>query len=117
MIKSAIPIFDSKDAAIAASECIAGTRGIKGEVSRATSVSYREIRRGLAELSGDKPDNVESSARIRKVGGGRKLAVEKNPELIKDLQALVEPSTLGDPCAPLLQPDSNRFFRKSSEKI
>jgi len=86
----------------AASECIGGGRGIKGEVSRATGVSYREIRRGLAELQGKTLDVKEMSGRIRKTGGGRKQAKESNPGLIKDIQALVEPSTLGDPCAPLL---------------
>ena len=86
----------------AASECLGGTRGIKGEVSRATGVSYREIRRGLSELRGETAKTEESPDRIRKVGGGRKRTKESNPALIDDLKALVEPSTLGDPCMPLL---------------
>ena len=85
----------------AAAECIGGWHGIKGEVSRATGVSYREIRRGLAELS-DVADTSESTERIRKEGGGRKRVKENNLILMKDLQMVFEASTLGDPCAPLL---------------
>ena len=85
----------------AASECLGGSRGIKGEVSRATGVSYREIKRGLAELH-EPFETAEAPGRIRKTGGGRKSLKESNPAITKDLQALVESSTLGDPCAPLL---------------
>ena len=85
----------------AASECLGGSRGIKGEVSRATGVSYREIQRGLAELH-EPFETTEAIGRIRKKGGGRKRLNESSPALTKDLQTLVESSTLGDPCAPLL---------------
>ena len=86
----------------AASECLCGSRGIKSEVSCATGVSYREIRRGLAELSCETSETMEPPDRIRKVGGGRKRLKDNSPSLMEDLQTLVEPSTLGDPCAPLL---------------
>jgi len=85
----------------AASECLGGSRGIKGEVSRATGVSYREIQRGLAELH-EPFETTEAIGRIRKKGGGRKRLNESSPALTKDLQTLVESSTLGAPCAPLL---------------
>ncbi len=40
--------------------------------------------------------------RIRRAGGGRKKKTIKDPTLIADLKALVEPVTRGDPMQPLL---------------
>jgi transposase len=39
--------------------------------------------------------------RIRKPGGGRKRATEKDQSLVTDLERLVEPTTRGDPESPL----------------
>jgi hypothetical protein len=63
--------------------------GIKGEVSKAAGVSYREIRRGLVELkesvSGDSP-----KTRIRLEGGGRKKQTDIDSSLMVKLEYLVE---------------------------
>jgi hypothetical protein len=48
------------------------------------------------ELAQDEP-----SARVRRPGAGRKLAIVKDPTLVEDLEALVEPTTRGDPESPL----------------
>jgi hypothetical protein len=50
------------------------------------------IGRGLKELAQDQP-----SERIRRPGAGRKPAILKDPSLLPDLEALVEPTTRGDP--------------------
>ena len=42
------------------------------------------------------------SGRTRRPGGGRKKLTETDPTLLADLQNLVEPTTRGDPMAPLL---------------
>ena len=99
----------------AASECLIGTHGIKGKVSRATGVSYREIRRGLSELKKEAPKEEEASDRIRNAGGGRKSVKNKTPELAKELKNLVEPSTLGDPCVPLLY--TSRSLSHSAKEL
>jgi hypothetical protein len=54
------------------------------------------IGRRLKELAWDEP-----SERIRRPGAGRKRAISKDPTLLRDLEALVEPTTRGDPESPL----------------
>jgi transposase len=68
-------------------------------VERATGISRSTIVRGLAEL--DVPDAPLEAERIRRPGGGRKRAVEKDASLRADLDALVEPTTAGSPDSPL----------------
>jgi transposase len=81
---------------VAAAEAEAlGPRGIS-LVSRSTGVSRRAIRQGIEELRQPAPSS-RGEARIRKSGGGRKKAVEKDPSLLADLERLVEPTTRGDP--------------------
>jgi hypothetical protein len=43
----------------------------------------------------------EPLERVRQPGAGRKTAVSKDPTLLRDLEALVEPTTRGDPESPL----------------
>src|SRR5438046_7100438 len=54
------------------------------------------IGRGLKELAQDEP-----SERVRRPGAGRKPTILKDPSLLADLEALVEPTTRGDPESPL----------------
>src|SRR5205814_2012450 len=54
------------------------------------------IGRGLKELAQDEP-----SERVRRPGAGRKPVIVKDPTLVADLEALVEPTTRGDPESPL----------------
>jgi len=85
---------------VAAAEAEAlGTRGIS-VVSRATGVSRQAIRRGMQELR-EPAQRRTGEVRIRKPGGGRKRATEKDSSLVADLERLVEPSTRGDPESPL----------------
>jgi transposase len=75
----------------------AGWGGISG-VARATGLSYSTIQRGLQELKTNRP---LAPGRIRRPGGGRKKAVDKDPTLLADLEGLVEPTASGDPMSPL----------------
>jgi len=85
---------------VAAAEVEAlGPRGIS-LVSRSTGVSRQAIRRGMQELR-EAAKSGSSGQRIRKPGGGRKKATEKDRSLIADLERLVEPTTRGDPESPL----------------
>jgi len=83
---------------VVGAESLALGRGGLSAVSRATGVSRRVIRQGLAELN---QPAVQAAGRVRRPGGGRKRMVEKEPLLAEDLERLVEPVTRGDPESPL----------------
>ena len=109
------PVLDerSRRRFAAAEACAAGRGGI-ALVSRITGVARSTINRGLAELgevaSGDMPRR-----RVRRAGGGRKKLSETDPTLLSDLQGLVEPTTRGDPQAPLLW--TSRSLRNLAEAL
>ena len=67
-------------------------------VAQATAISDRTIRNGICEL--DDPEALTSS-RQRKPGAGRRLREVEQPELIRALEALIEPGSRGDPMSPL----------------
>jgi len=76
-------------------EARAAGRGGQAAVARATGASATTIRRGLAELGA--PAATLARGRIRRPGGGRKRTVDLDPTLRRDLEALIEPVTRGDP--------------------
>jgi hypothetical protein len=80
-----------------------GWGGITG-VSKATGISRPTIRAGIAEVQSGAPaaEEVPQRRSIRRAGGGRRCLSESDPTLLKDLQALLESSTRGDPQSPLL---------------
>jgi hypothetical protein len=67
-------------------------------VHQATRLAVGTIRRGLSELQAK---DAPPTGRQRRLGGGRKTLVEKDPQLLPALLALVEPETRGDPMNPL----------------
>jgi len=83
---------------VAAESAAIGWGGISA-VSRATGVSRPVIRKGMAELK--QAVAGPPSGRVRRAGGGRKKAIERDPKLQQDLERLVEPVTRGDPQSPL----------------
>ena len=85
----------------AAAEALAAGRGGVTAVARVTGVARSTIDRGLAELRGDAAP-AAAPDRVRRKGGGRRPLVVTDPSLLADLKELVEPSTRGDPMAPLL---------------
>jgi len=82
----------------AATEARALGHGGIALVERATGVSRSTIHRGLQELEAGEALDPE---RTRRSGGGRRSSAEKDPALLVDLDALVEPTSLGDPDSPL----------------
>lgn len=78
---------------VAAESTAWGPGGISA-VSKATGISRQVIRQGLREL---KQSPTPPAGRIRRPGGGRKKARQKDPTLVADLEKLVEPTTRGDP--------------------
>lgn len=88
----------------AATEASALGRGGVALVSRATGLARNTINVGLREMSelekGARP--ALELTRSRRPGGGRKKTTDKDPTLVRDLRALVESTTRGDPESPLL---------------
>ena len=85
----------------AAAESAAHGRGGISLVARASGVFRRAIAVGLAELR-KKPDRSQRRRLpIRQKGGGRKKSSLKDPDLLLDLEKLLEPVTRGDPQSPL----------------
>ncbi len=68
-------------------------------VAQVAGVSETTVRRGESELeAGAGPMPV---GRVRRIGGGRSRAEERDPGLVPALLGLVEPDERGDPCSPL----------------
>lgn len=84
----------------AAAEAISIGHGGITVVSEATGVSRRAITQGCKEIENLSQGDL-SSQDIRKKGGGRKKATESQPELLPELEKLIEPYTRGDPESPL----------------
>jgi hypothetical protein len=74
-------------------------RGGVSLMARLTGLARSTIHRGLCDVR----DNVAAApGRIRKPGGGRKRKTLEDPTLLRDLKALVAPTTRGDAMRPLL---------------
>lgn len=84
-------------------------RGGVSQVAQATGLSRTTIYVGIKEL--ENQNQTVNRAQIRQPGGGRKLVEEIDLSLVKDLESLVEPTTLGDPESPL------RWTSKSGVKL
>ena len=84
--------------------CAAEARALgKGGVAiihQVTGVTPPTIYAGIRELK-KKPSRKKSHQRIRKKGGGAKSVLTKTPKILKELEALVEPTTKGDPQSSL----------------
>jgi len=82
-------------------------------VHRATGLDFKTIKKGVADLKEleKKKTPVKQNRRIRKEGGGRKSLRIENPTILKDLDALIEPTVRGDPMSGL------RLTCKSTRKL
>ena len=84
---------------VAAAEAEAIGFGGVTAVAQASGLSRGTVIRGMAEIkTAPKPARGQ---RIRRKGAGRKRTVDRDTTLKRDLEALVEPVTRGDPESPL----------------
>jgi len=84
----------------AATEATSLSYGGVSLVAKATGLSRTTIHAGIRELQEGRW-NVVAAGRSRKAGGGRKTLTFHNPDLLKALEKLVEPTTRGDRESPL----------------
>jgi transposase len=97
--KALTPVLDERTRRLlAAAESQAIGRGGISMVSKAVGISRPVIRQGVIEL---KDPGLLAAGRIRREGGGRKKAVDKDASIKSDLESLLESTTRGDPEAPL----------------
>jgi len=87
-----------------AAEAKAAGYGGTAAASRATGLAPSAIGRGLKELAAieERGGPALPKTRSRRPGGGRKKLEDKHPELLGELEKLVEATTRGDPESPLL---------------
>ena len=88
----------------AAAEALALGRGGVTAVATATALRRNTIAAGIRELQvggGAAVGTRPSEARVRAPGAGRKALTVHAPDLVRDLEALVEPVARGDPMSPL----------------
>jgi hypothetical protein len=91
-----------------ANEAIAIGLGGVSFVAVATGVSRTTITEGVKEIRGRKDVPKE---RVRRKGGGRKPKTERDENLKRDVEKLVEPHMRGEPECPL------KWTSKSTRKI
>jgi Rhodopirellula transposase DDE domain len=100
----------------AATEARSLGRGGVSTVAKAIGMSRTTIHAGLSDLKASAPTLVATSKthvrpRVRAAGGGRKKLADKDTSLLSDLDALVEPTSRGDPMSPL------RWTCKSTHRL
>lgn len=94
----------------AAAEARALGRGGITAVSAATGLSRTTLTQGLRTPQGP-PVPEGFPGRMRRTGGGRKAMTERDTTLLRDVEALVDPLTRGDPQSPL------RWTCKSTRRL
>jgi hypothetical protein len=93
------PLLDERARRLmAGSEALAIGRGGVAAVARATGLALTTVTRGVADVrAGERIDR----GRVRRPGAGRPPIEQRDPTLRADLEALIEPTTRGDPEPPL----------------
>jgi len=97
------PFLDERACRVwAAAEAAALGRGGVTQVARATGLARSTIYEGQRDLKEQQvSDPPRAPRRLRRAGGGRKDLTERDPTLVADLEALVDPLARGDPQSPL----------------
>lgn len=70
---------------------------VQPAVARLAEASESTVTRGREELA----RGAGVLGRVRRPGGGRKSAAERDPGLVAALESLIEPREVGDPVSPL----------------
>lgn len=96
------PVMDERTRRLwAATEAKALGHGGPTLVARATGIARSTLHLGLRALEHGAHRPVDLGHGVRRPGGGRKALTEHAPTLVTALEALVEPTSRGDPQCPL----------------
>jgi hypothetical protein len=87
--------------------------GGKSKIAQLSSVTRRTIAKGEKESL--KSENDASKSRIRKNGGGRKKSIEHQPEMLRAIEDIVAPHTMGNPMNPLMW--TSKSIRKITAEL
>jgi len=103
------PILDERTRRIvAANEAIGLGYGGISKVRLACGLSRKAIAKGIHEIqNGIQPPE----GKMRRTGAGRKSITEQDPSMMRALDQLIEPETIGDPESPL------RWLCKSTRSL
>jgi hypothetical protein len=113
-IEAVLPMLDERQRRIYLSaEAQSIGWGGKSRIARLSSVTRRTIAKGGAEPFVTKDATAKS--RIRKKGGGRKKAIEHQPEMLQAIENIVSPHTMGDPMNPLIW--TSKSIRKVAAEL
>lgn len=113
-IEAVLPMLNERQARIYLSaEAQSVGWGGKSKIAQLSSVTRRTIAKGEND-SFLKEDNA-TKTRIRKKGGGRKKSVEHQPGLLKAIEDLVSPHTMGNPMNPLIW--TSKSIRKITAEL
>ena len=74
--------------------------GGKAHIVELTGISYPTLMAGKADSENDE---VISSSRIRREGGGRKAITETYPNITEAIEKIIDGKTYGDPSKDLLK--------------
>ncbi len=92
-------LFENQKRWLAAQKANELGRGGIAEVMALTGLSRNTIKKGMQELESDQ--DLHLGGRVRRAGAGRKIATETNPELVSDIEKIINGSTAGDPMTNL----------------
>jgi len=82
-------------------------RGGVAAVARTAKMSRSTVQTAAGEVDA----GIDATPRVRRPGGGRKKAIDKEPDLLLELDDLVSPESRGDPMSPL------RWTLKSTRQL
>src|SRR5665213_2010273 len=98
-----LPILNEKQTRfILAAEAKSMGRGGLSKVSSLSGISRVTLNLGIKELASMGTEDVIKNERVRRQGGGRKKETDKNSEIEKVVEQIVNPHTMGDPMKSLL---------------
>lgn len=113
-IETVLPILDERQRRVYLSaEAQSIGWGGKSRIAVLSSVTRRTIAKGETESYVTMDDSTKN--RIRKVGGGRKKVIEHQPGMLRAIENIVSPHTMGNPMNPLIW--TSKSIRKIAAEL
>jgi hypothetical protein len=98
LFATVLPLLNERQRRVlAGAQARALGRGGITMVAEAAGMARSTVQKAVAEVHA----GVEATAAVRRPGAGRKRLIDKDPDLLLNLDDLVEPDARGDPMCPL----------------